>query len=124
AVSLQQIRIVDPYLSTRIEIKSASRRWATTLPDGRVCSGETPAATLRQIGDVLTELSAIQSSDLKVCAQTAAEAQQQLDWTLGGKGREELKISPECLNVRPEVARAVRAVRGVSLSNTSRVKCR
>lgn len=39
SVSLEQIVIVDPYLSTRTELDSQRRRWATTLPDGRHCRG-------------------------------------------------------------------------------------
>ncbi len=126
SLSLRQMVIVDPYLSTATEVDSARRRWMTTLPDGRNCRGTLSAKAHRRIGEALLELSKMGQDAFSECHDSEEESEKLLVWELPNGGvpnaQGSLKISPDCMK-NPAVARAVNAILGVGLDSKGAVKC-
>jgi len=126
-LSLAQIVIIDPNLTTRIELNSTNRSWAHTLPDGRVCKGTIRATNQRRITEALEILSQLDQQSLSVCKASSEQAQQLLTWELMGStapaAKGQLAVSPACIKSSQVVAEVVIAVKRAHLSPTSPVKC-
>lgn len=124
SLSLRQLKIKDPYLSTRTDLDAQRRSWATVLPDKRTCRGEMPAAYQRQVAEMLSTVEALGPDALAECRRSDEQAEQLISWTLSGGSPRELRIFPACLQSRSEIAALIHTVRGVSMANKSRVRCR
>ncbi|MCA9401128.1 MAG: hypothetical protein KC713_05840 [Candidatus Omnitrophica bacterium] len=126
-VTFQQIKIMDPYLSTRIELKSKDHSWKTTLPNHKICRGEMRAASQQNVSDRLMDLVKLPGEQLAACLSSSEEPLQRIEWRVrmpdGGNEQRTILITQPCLQIQ-ELSSFIQAVRMANLSPVGKVVCK